>query len=140
MENYENTSENIPNIPKTATQNENLNNNNINNNLKSSFYKKNTLCFDTKNNFHFLKEKDIQPKDKYNLAEKLDKNKFNLNEDINSETTSTKSLNDKIKIKKVTFSTIEIIRVEKYKKHNKLNSIKKNDNYKDSLNTNCILF
>ena len=139
MENHKNASENIQNIQQTVTQYTNLNNN-VNNNLKSSFYRKNTLCFDTKNNFHFLIKKDIQPKDKINIIESSDKNKLNLNEDINSETTSTISLNDKIKIKRVTFSTIEIIRVEKYKKYNKLNYIKKNDSYKDSLNPNCILF
>ena len=139
MENHKNASENIQNIQQTVAQYTNLNNN-VNNNLKSSFYRKNTLCFDTKNNFHFLKKKDIQPKDKINIIESSDKNKLNLNEDINSETTSTISLNDKIKIKRVTFSTIEIIRVEKYKKYNKLNYIKKNDSYKDSLNPNCILF
>ena len=129
MENHKNDSENIKNIKKTVAQYTNLNNN-VNNNLKSSFYRKNTLCFDTKNNFHILKKKDIQPKDKINIIESSDKNKLNLNEDINSETTSTISLNDKIKIKRVTFSTIEIIRVEKYKKYNKLNYIKKNDSYK----------
>ena len=48
-------------------------------------------------------------------------------------------MNDKIK--KVTFSTVEIIRIENYKKYNKINVIKKNENYNNTQsNNNCISF
>ena len=53
-------------------------------------------------------------------------NTYNIkNNDCNSITTSS-SNNDK-SVKKVTFSTVEIIRVEKYKKYNALNNYSKID-------------
>ena len=76
--------------------------------IQTSVYKKNYIYRDNLNN-----------------SVKLRKSKFNIkNDDSNSITTKT-SFNDKVK--KVTFSTVEIIRVANYKKYNKLNSIKKMD-------------
>ena len=48
-------------------------------------------------------------------------------------------MNDKLK--KVTFSTVEIIRVANYKKYNKLNTIKKNVNNNSWIgDQNCFIF
>ena len=60
-------------------------------------------------------------------------------EDFNSITTKS-TINDKLK--KVTFSTIEIIRIQNYKKFNKLNSTKKIENiyYNNSENNDCIIY
>ena len=98
--------------------------------------------FNNRNNFPSLSGGDyFQFDDKLNFTERIDKNKLCLkNEDFNSATTkfSTDTVNDKIK--KVTFSTVEIIRIENYKKYNKLNTIKKNEiKNNDSLDNNCIL-
>ena len=48
------------------------------------------------------------------------------------------SINDKIK--KVTFSTVEIIRIENFKRYNKMNTLKKNENNILSTFSNCKLF
>ena len=48
------------------------------------------------------------------------------------------SVNDKIK--KVTFSTVEIIRIENYKKYNKINTIKKNEENISINESNCTIF
>ena len=68
----------------------------------------------------------------------MDKYKINY-KDINLLTTkfSIDSINDKIK--KVTFTTVEIIRVENYKKYNKLNTTKKNENYNSFKEDNCAI-
>ena len=79
--------------------------------------------------------------DKFDSTIKINKNKINLkNKDINSTTTklSTGSVNDKIK--KVTFSTVEIIRVKNYKKYNKLNTSKKNENNSFNLDDKCAIY
>ena len=79
--------------------------------------------------------------DKFNTTIKINKYKINLkNKDINSTTTklSNGSANDKIK--KVTFSTVEIIRVKNYKKYNKLNTSKKNENISFNLDNKCKIY
>ena len=83
----------------------------------------------------------LNPYNKFNLRERISKNEINLkNDDLNSASTkySVGSINDKIK--RVTFSTVEIIRVEKYKKYNKLNTMKKNEENISINKSNCILF
>ena len=75
---------------------------------------------------------------KYFIKEKLsnndivDKNKFYKKEEVNKSRNSAK-------IKKVRFAKVEIIGVKNYKRYNKLNAIKKNDNEIQE-NSNCILF
>ena len=71
----------------------------------------------------------------------LNKYKIKLKRTESNSTTSISSNNEKIK--KVTFSTIEIIRIQNYKKFNRLNSYKTdeiqkaNHNYDDN---NCSIF
>ena len=73
----------------------------------------------------------------------------NLNSDIDSDTTDENSpihKDNKIikfnfkKKKKVKFSKIEIIRVESYKKYNKNNEFKYNNNNKQFNNEKCVIF
>ena len=67
---------------------------------------------------------DSEPK----LKNRLIRNKtYKTKEECNSITTDSSSSNKKERIKKVTFSTVEIIRVEKYKKYNALNNFSKKD-------------
>ena len=81
---------------------------------------------------------EIRIKDKLNLTTKIDRFRMDYNRDINSTTTKTsEEPNDKIK--KVTFSTVEIIRVFSYKKYNKLNTSKKNENYNSFIDDNCTI-
>ena len=80
----------------------------------------------------------------------LNENIFkNSNSDIDSDTTDENSpihKDDKIikfefkKKKKVKFSKIEIIRVESYKKYNKNNEFKYNNNNKQFNNEKCVVF
>ena len=125
------------NIPKIYTPIKFINNKIIN----TSFNKINSLeLLNNRNNFPSLYGNFFTPDDKLNFTARKDKNKLCLkNEDFTSTTTkfSTGSINDKIK--KVTFSTVEIIRVENYKKYNKLNTIKKNEINNVSMENNCIL-
>ena len=127
------------NIPKITTKPIKLLKNKITN---SHFIRMNTLdLFKNRNNFPSLSGNNVQVDDKLNLTERIGKNKLCLkNEDFTSVTTkfSAGSINDKIK--RVTFSTVEIIRVENYKQYNKLNTIKKNEINKASMDNNCILF
>ena len=108
----------------------------------SRFIRLNTLdLINNRNNFPSLSGNYFQPDDKLSLTTRIDKNKLCLKkEDFTSATTklSAGSINDKIK--RVTFSTVEIIRVENYKKYNKLNTVKKNEINKASMDNNCILF
>ena len=65
---------------------------------------------------------DTEPK----LKNRLIRNKtYKTKEECNSITTDSSSSNKKERIKKVTFSTVEIIRVEKYKKYNAINNFSK---------------
>ena len=84
----------------------------------------------------------------YNLADNYnekknnnfacDKNKFWFKNEDNNSTTAKSSNEDKIK--KVTFSTVEIIRVKNYKRYNLLNTVKKKEEEDDEENNNCIMF
>ena len=96
---------------------------------------------------HDLNDFPILTENLFDFEEKTDINEGNMekkidikNADINSATTksSLEPMNDKIK--KVTFSTVEIIRIENYKKYNKMNIIKKNENNNTSSDNNCMLF
>ena len=82
---------------------------------------------------------EIQIEDKLNLTTKIDRFRMDYNRDINIATTkaSEGSINDKIK--KVTFTTVEIIRVDNYKKYNKLNTFKKKENYNSFIDDNCTI-
>ena len=74
-----------------------------------------------------------------NNTVRYDKYKYNIKSEDSNSTTSKSSMNDKLK--KVTFSTVEIIRVANYKKYNKVNTIKKNINNNTWLTEqNCIIF
>ena len=97
-------------------------------NLKTSFNhsRNNSLTLKKSNLSNSLYNKDLE-NDKLSNTVKIEKYKYNLkSEDSNNSITTKLSINDKLK--KVTFSTVEIIRVTNYKKYNKLNSIKKNQN------------
>jgi hypothetical protein len=65
---------------------------------------------------------DTEPKLKNIL---IRNNTYKTKEECNSITTDSSSSNKKERIKKVTFSTVEIIRVEKYKKYNAINNFSK---------------
>jgi len=93
------------------------------------------------NNFNSdkISEKDFENNDILNQTVKHNKNKCNLKSDDGISTASKSTINDKFK--KVTFSTVEFIRVENYKKYNKLNQIKKADyNYNFYEDRNCNIF
>ena len=81
---------------------------------------------------------EIQINDKLNLTTKIDRFRMDYNRDINSTTTKT-SEDPNDKIKKVTFSTVEIIRDFSFKKYNKLNTSKKNENYNSFIDDNCTI-
>ncbi len=85
-----------------------------------------------------LCDKDFKINDKINNTVKIEKYKYNLKSEDGNSTTSKSSLNDKLK--KVTFSTVEIIRVANYKRYNKLNSMRKVENNKSLLSDNCSIF
>ena len=79
--------------------------------------------------------------DKFDSTIKINKNKINLkNKDINSTTTKLSNGSVNEKIKKVTFSTVEIIRVKNYKKYNKLNTSKKNEHTSFNLDDKCAIY
>ena len=87
-----------------------------------------------------LKEKDFRNRDIIKSPTKFDTYRYNMKIEDNFSTTTKASVHDKLK--KVTFSTVEIIRVENYKKYNKLNTIKKveNDYFNESYNKICSIF
>ena len=86
-----------------------------------------------------LSAKDFKNNDNFNNTVRLDKYKYQLKFEDSNSTATKSSINDKLK--KVTFSTVEIIRVKNYKKYNRSNSIKKNEN-NDGLLTedNCLIY
>ena len=99
----------------------------------------NSFLIDNKNESHKLCM-NYEPGDQFNYTTINNKNKFNLkNEDLISETTKASRTSLNYKIKRVTFSTVEIIRVEKYKKYNKLNTIKKTEKIKRDSDY-CIIY
>ena len=87
-----------------------------------------------------LGDKDFRNTDILKNRTKIGTFRNNNKLEDNVSTTTKASIHDKIK--KVTFSTVEIIRVEKYKKYNKLNCIKKveNENDNESYNEICTIF
>ena len=97
--------------------------------------------FSTKSVNSLFSDNSCYEDEKLNNTVIIDKNKFFLKNDDNNSTTSQSSMNDKIK--KVTFSTVEIIRVKNYKRYNKINTAKKNEEEKN-INSNpyygCVLF
>ena len=64
---------------------------------------------------------------------------MDYNRDINIATTKASEVSINDKIKKVTFTTVEIIRVDNYKKYNKLNTSKKKENYNSFIDDNCTI-
>ena len=86
-----------------------------------------------------LSAKDFKNNDNFNNTVRLDKYKYQLKFEDSNSTATKSSINDKLK--KVTFSTVEIIRVKNYKKYNRLNSIRKNENNNGLLTEdNCSIF
>ena len=94
------------------------NESNVSLNLNKYTTIKNKNIFTDKNLIK-LKKRPVKLKPKY-----IKTNTFKLFKDTNSTTTNTSDFNFK-GIKKVTFSTVEIIRVEKYKKINAKNNFPK---------------
>ena len=82
---------------------------------------------------------EIQIEDKLNLTTKIDRFRMDYNRDINIATTKASEVSINDKIKKVTFTTVEIIRVDNYKKYNKLNTSKKKENYNSYIDDNCTI-
>ena len=129
--------EGIINIPKAM---------NITNHIftyqkpKNLFFRQNSLSSNMMKVPFILKEKDFGNRDILNKTTKFDKYRFNMKIEDNISTTTKDSNHDKIK--KVTFSIVEIIRVENYKKYNKLNYIKKvdNENRNESYYKICSIF
>ena len=87
-----------------------------------------------------LREKDFNNRDILKNKTKMGIYRSNKKSEDNLSTTTKASVHDKIK--KVTFSTVEIIRVENYKRYNKLNSIKKVEigNENERYNNICHIF
>ena len=109
--------------------------------INSSIMKINSLIPDDLSDFPILTEDFFNSEDKFNLIQSIPENKLNIkNDDINSATTKISVGSNEEKIKKVTFSIVEIIRVENYKKYNKLNIFKKNDNNNTTSDNECRLF
>ena len=106
-------------------------------NLNNTFHRIKTLPT-SQFNFYNLPTKNPMEEDKFNCT--LRNEKFRLNNKyINSINTKLSNGSTNDKIKKVTFSTVEIIRVQNYKKYNKLNTIKRNENYNSIIDNNCII-
>ena len=129
--------EGIINIPRGNIQAIKFFNNKI---LESAIIRKNSLKFDKINIVQSLSLNFNQP-NKFKFTKRNDKiNLIEKNEDLNSATTKISNRSTTEKIKKVTFSTVEIIRVENFKKYNKLNIIKKSIDDNTSSDNNCIIF
>ena len=110
-------------------------------NIQIPFYRINSLQTKTKNIELDLKDCDFKSGDKLDCSTKTKTYRNSLKSEDNSSYTtklSMGSINDKIK--KVTFSTVEIIRIENFKRYNKMNTLKKNENNITSTDSNCILF
>ncbi len=128
--------EGIINIPRTNSQKMKF----FNKILDPSIIRQNSLKFDNNNHAPLLRLNFNQP-NQINFNQKFEKNKLSLkNEDLNSATTKISNGSTNEKIKKVTFSTVEIIRVENFKKYNKLKIIKKSINNNTSLDSICKIF
>ena len=99
-----------------------------------SLLRNNSFNVKNKDICNFITDNYLKADDKLNYTAKINKYKSNFRSE---ETNSTSMGSNNEKIKKVTFSTVEIIRVENYKRYNKLNTIKKNENSSEKI---CILF
>ena len=80
--------------------------------------------------YETIKKKNLflenEPHTNAKIKNKLIRNyTYKTKDECNSITTDSSSYNKKERIKKVTFSTVEIIRVEKYKKYNAINNFSK---------------
>ena len=136
-EDYESDNEGvIINTPKIMTLS---NKSSIDKKINSEDYKKFSLSDKRISSFLLENQNDNCDRiEKKNKTVIIDKNKFFMKNDDNNSTTCKSSINDKIK--KVTFSTIEIIRVKNFKRFNKLNSAPKNEEINESDNANCIMY
>ena len=107
---------------------------------KNLLFRQNSLSSNMMKAPFILKEKDFRNRDILNNTTKIDDYRFKMKIEDNLSTTTKASNHDKLK--KVTFSIVEIIRVENYKKYNKLNYIKKveNENRNESYNKICSIF
>ena len=107
---------------------------------KSSPYshlRKKSLTISTLDIANILPENEYSDNSILNTV-RVEKYKYNLKFEDSNSTATKSSINDKIK--KVTFSTVEIIRVANYKAYNKLNTIRKNDNIPWANYNNCLIF
>jgi len=87
----------------------------------------------------FLYDDNFDDSSKLNSSIIYDSNKISLKNEDNNSTKSKSPIKDD-KIKKVTFSSVEVIRVKNFKRYNKLNTAKKNEEEVDDDYNNCILF
>ena len=102
-------------------------------------YKKVSLSDKRVSAFLLDNDNNFERNEKKTKTVKFDGNEFFMKNDDNNSTTCKSSNNDD-KIKKVTFSTIEIIRVKNYKRLNKINSAPKIEEVDESDKTNCIIY
>ena len=86
-----------------------------------------------------LYDDNFDDNDKLNTSIIYDRNKISLKNEDNNSTKSKSPVKDD-KIKRVTFSSVEIIRVKNFKRYNKLNTAKKNEEEVDDEYNTCILF
>jgi hypothetical protein len=126
----------IINTPKIMTLS---NKSSIDKKLNSDDYKKVSLSDKRVSAFLLDNDNNFERNEKKTKTVKFDGNEFFMKNDDNNSTTCKSSNNDD-KIKKVTFSTIEIIRVKNYKRLNKINSAPKIEEVDESDKTNCIIY
>jgi hypothetical protein len=110
----------------------------IDHNPKCRHFRQNSLNLNNLKASPNLYQSDFKNKDILNNTVKIDKYKNYLKTEDNNSTTTKTSVHDKLK--KVTFSTVEIIRVANYKKYNKLNSIKKIGSEEKTYDEICSIF
>ena len=103
----------INNLSKTIDTSKRLLTNNLSKEKSISFKNKKIIEGNQKNSVNSFSLKDTITMKKY----------INRLKSFGSNSTTTMSSNNE-KIKKVTFSTINIIRIQNYKEYNKLNSYK----------------
>ena len=101
-----------------------------------SHLRKHTLTINTLDITNILPDNEYSNNSILNTV-RVEKYKYNIKFEDSNSTATKSSINDKIK--KVTFSTVEIIRVANYKAYNKLNTAKKNDNITWVNHNNCLI-
>ena len=133
-ENYDVENEEIINIPKIMSLSDLLSEEKK---LKLNKQKTRNLSISSVNSY--LSYNDLNDNEKFNKNDIIDKNIRNRH---SNSITSRSSLDEKNK--KVTFTNVEVIRVKNYKRYNKLNTSKKNEEEEiknnNSSDFNCILF